>query len=58
MIDGDYTPTYIPNILWGPLMYVAVVKSVRIQRNRIFANRKYLVDSHVLNATEKPYDMQ
>ena len=32
-------------------MYAAVVKSVRIERNRIFADGKYLVDFHVLTAT-------
>jgi hypothetical protein len=58
MIDGGLYPTYIPNFLWGPLMSTAVVKSVRIQRNRIFAYGKYLVDSRVLTATGKQYDMQ
>jgi hypothetical protein len=57
MIDSDLYPTYIPNFLWGLLMYVAMVKSVRIQRNRIFADGKYLVDSPILTATGKPYDM-
>ena len=58
MIDNDLYPTYIPNFLWGLLMYTAVVKLIRIPRIRIFADGKYLVDSHVLTATGKPYDMQ
>ena len=39
-------------------MYALVVKSVRIQRNRIFADGKYLVDFHVLIVKGKQYDMQ
>jgi hypothetical protein len=39
-------------------MYAEVVISVRIQRNRIFEDGKYLVDFHVLTATGRPYDMQ
>ena len=58
MIDGDLYPTYILNFLWGPLKYAAVVKSVHIQRNRIFAAEKYLIDSHVLTAMGKPYYMR
>jgi hypothetical protein len=57
MINGDLYPIYIPNFQLAPLMDAAMVKSVRIQRSRIFADGKYLVDSHVLTATGKPYDM-
>ena len=39
-------------------MYALVVKSVRIQRNRIFTDGKYLVDFHVLIVKGKQYDMQ
>jgi plasmid rolling circle replication initiator protein Rep len=39
-------------------MYALVVKSLRIQRNRIFTDGKYLVDFHVLIIAEKLYDMQ
>jgi hypothetical protein len=47
-----YIP-YISLIFYG---VTTVVKSVCIQRNRIFADGKYLVDSHVLTTAGK--DMQ
>jgi len=39
-------------------MYTLVVKSVRIQHNRISADGKYLVDFHVLIVAGKLYDKQ
>ena len=39
-------------------MYALVVRSVRIQRNRIFADGKYLEDHHEPIAAGKLYGMQ
>jgi plasmid rolling circle replication initiator protein Rep len=39
-------------------MYTWAVRSVRVQRNQIFADGKYLVDFHVLIVAAKLYDMQ
>ena len=39
-------------------MFAEVVKWVRILRTQIYANGKYLVDSHVLTAMGRFHDMQ
>jgi hypothetical protein len=57
MIDGDLYPHTSP-IFYGAIDVCCSGESVRIQRNRIFADGKYLVDSHIVTATGKPYDMQ
>ena len=39
-------------------MFAEVVRWVRIQRTQIYANGKYLVDSHVLTAMGRFHDMR
>ena len=58
MIDSDLYPTYIPNFLWGPIDVCCGGEIGTYIAQPNFADGKYLVDSHVLTAVGKPYDMQ